>query len=84
MFKSRLMAIAVAISAIASVPASADTLRDAIAKDMPSLMEIYRDLHANPELSFQEFRTSKKLADEARRLGFTVTEKVGKTGVVAG
>ena len=83
MFKSRIAAIAVAISAIASVPASADTLKDAIAKDMPSLMEIYKDLHQNPELSFQEFRTAKKLADEARRLGFTVTEKVGKTGVVA-
>ena len=83
MFKSRIAAIAVAISAIASVPASADTLKEAIAKDMPSLMEIYKDLHQNPELSFQEFRTAKKLADEARRLGFTVTEKVGKTGVVA-
>ncbi len=46
-------------------------------------MEIYRDLHANPELSFQEFRTSAILAQEARRLGFTVTEKVGQTGVVA-
>lgn len=83
MIKLRLAALAVSVSAMAAVPANADTLRDAIAKDMPSLMEIYRDLHQNPELSFQEFRTSKKLADEARRLGFTVTEKVGQTGVVA-
>jgi amidohydrolase len=64
-------------------PASADTLRDAIQRDLPSLMELYRDLHANPELSFQEFKTAAKLADEARRLGFAVTEKVGQTGVVA-
>ena len=68
---------------VIGVPAQADTLRDAIAKDMPSLMEIYRDLHQNPELSFEEVRTSAKLAAEARKLGFDVTEKVGKTGVVA-
>lgn len=55
----------------------------AIAKDMPSLMAIYRDLHANPELSFQEFKTAAKLAAEAKKLGFKVTEKVGGTGVVA-
>jgi hippurate hydrolase len=40
-------------------------------------------LHANPELSFLEFKTSAKLAAEARRLGFVVTENVGQTGVVA-
>ncbi len=58
-------------------------LRAAIAADMPNLMGIYRDLHANPELSFQEVRTAALLAREARRLGFTVTERVGRTGVVA-
>jgi amidohydrolase len=76
---------AAAVAAIICTPSAvkADSLRDAVAEDMPSLMELYRDLHTNPELSFQEFRTSAKLAAEARRLGFTVTEKVGKTGVVA-
>ncbi len=63
--------------------AYADPIRDSVAKDMPSLMALYRDLHANPELSFQEFKTAAKLAAEARRLGFEVTEKVGQTGVVA-
>ena len=66
-----------------ATPAQADTLRDAVKRDMLSLMELYRDLHANPELSFQEFKTAAKLASEAKRLGFTVTEKVGQTGVVA-
>lgn len=74
---------ALAVLAITSAPARSDEMRKAINLDMPSLMEIYRDLHTNPELSFQEFRTSAKLATEARRLGFAVTEKVGKTGVVA-
>ena len=64
-------------------PASAATLRDAIAGDMPQLMTLYRDLHANPELSMQEVRTPGKLAPEMRKLGFHVTEHVGKTVVVA-
>lgn len=72
-----------ALMASVAMPVQAQEMRRAVELDMPSLMEIYRDLHANPELSFQEFRTSAKLAAEARRLGFTVTEKVGQTGVVA-
>src|SRR3546814_16863081 len=50
---------------------------------MPSLMTIYADLHANPELSFHEVRSAGILAAAARKLGFEVTEKVGGTGVVA-
>ena len=66
-----------------AVPAQADELRDAVAADMPGLMELYRDLHAHPELSFQEVETAKKLATRMRELGFEVTEGVGKTGVVS-
>lgn len=62
---------------------ASNPLRDALMEDMPGLMEIYRDLHANPELSFQEFETAKKLAAKARAMGFEVTQGVGKTGVVA-
>ncbi|MFZ1742091.1 MAG: amidohydrolase, partial [Pontixanthobacter sp.] len=68
---------------LVSMPVQADELRDSIAADMPDLMELYRDLHTNPELSFQEIETSAKLAARARELGFEVTEGVGKTGVVA-
>lgn len=74
---------AAVLVALAVTPVQADNVRKAVEIDMPSLMDLYRDLHANPELSFQEFRTSAKLAAEAKRLGFTVTEKVGQTGVVA-
>lgn len=66
-----------------AAPAQADDLREAVAADLPALVELYQDLHANPELSFQEFETAKKLAARARALGFEVTEGVGKTGVVA-
>jgi amidohydrolase len=74
-----LLAAAMALSS----PASAAALADAIKGDMPQLMTLYRDLHANPELSMQEVRTPAKLAAEMKKLGFQVTEKVGKTGVVA-
>lgn len=49
----------------------------------PQLESVYKDIHANPELGFQETRTAAKLAAEMRALGFQVTEKIGKTGVVA-
>jgi hippurate hydrolase len=62
---------------------AASGLSDAIRADLPELMELYRDLHANPELSLQEVRTPAKLAPEARALGFEVTEQVGGSGVVA-
>jgi hippurate hydrolase len=64
-------------------PAAAQDLRQSIGQDMPSLMTLYRDLHANPELSMQETRSAARMADEARRAGFTVTTGVGGTGVVA-
>ena len=79
MTRRLLLAAAAAMFATPSPAALADDIRG----DMPALMAIYKDLHANPELSMQEVRTPAKLAAEARKLGFTVTEKVGKTGVVA-
>ncbi len=47
------------------------------------LLTLYKDLHAHPELSFEEVRSAGILAAEARAAGFDVTEKVGRTGVVA-
>ncbi|MHB8933917.1 MAG: M20 metallopeptidase family protein [Bellilinea sp.] len=45
-------------------------------------ISLRRDLHMHPELGFQEVRTAGIVADELRNLGYAVTEKVGKTGVV--
>ncbi|MCD1570694.1 amidohydrolase [Agromyces mediolanus] len=42
---------------------------------------IYRDLHRNPELSFQEHRTAGIVAEALRGLGYAVTEGIGGTGV---
>lgn len=46
------------------------------------LETFYRDLHAHPELSFQETRTAGLVASRLRELGYEVTEEVGRTGVV--
>jgi len=49
----------------------------------PAAHAFYIDLHQSPELSSHETRTAAKLAARLRDLGYTVTEGVGGTGVVA-
>ncbi|KEO87036.1 peptidase M20 [Erythrobacter sp. JL475] len=86
----QMLCLGAAMTVLAATPAHADAhmeagdgLRAAVMDDMPGLIALYQDLHANPELSFQEFETAAKLATRMRALGFEVTEGVGKTGVVA-
>jgi amidohydrolase len=50
---------------------------------LPDLKTLYEDLHAHPELSFAEHRTSSLLAERLRKIGYEVTTGVGRTGVVA-
>jgi hippurate hydrolase len=68
---------------LASSAALADPAHDLTQRELPSLVSLYRDLHAHPELSMAEVQTAAKLAAEARAAGYEVTEKVGGTGVVA-
>jgi amidohydrolase len=46
------------------------------------LIEVRRDLHAHPELGFQEVRTAGIVAKRLGELGYEVQTGVGKTGVV--
>lgn len=46
------------------------------------LTEFRRDIHAHPEIAFEEVRTSGKVAERLRRLGLEVHLGLGKTGVV--
>jgi amidohydrolase len=48
----------------------------------PGIEELYKHLHQNPELSLQEEKTSTRLAEELRNLGFEVTENIGGHGIV--
>src|SRR3546814_3261110 len=60
-----------------------NALDASVAAMLPKLEAIYKDLHQNPELSMQEFRTAGIVADFLQKLdGCEVTSKVGVTGVV--
>ena len=66
---------------------SKETDRDrkiqAITKDLiPDLIAIRRDIHAHPELSFQEKRTSALVSNYLEKLGFEVRAGIAKTGVL--
>src|ERR1051325_2884293 len=49
-----------------------------IDRDIASWLTTYRNLHMAPELSHREEKTSAFVAGELRKLGFTVTEHIGK------
>jgi amidohydrolase len=51
--------------------------------DVADLIATRRDLHAHPELAFEETRTASIVAGRLRGLGLDVREGVGRTGLVA-
>jgi hippurate hydrolase len=77
-------ALLLPFAAQAAAPAPSRSAIDAeIDRNWADLDALYIDLHSHPELGFQESRTAALLAARMRRLGFVVTEHIGKTGVVA-
>ena len=57
-------------------------IRDATQRIEAGLIEVRRDIHAHPELGFEEVRTAGMVARELTRLGIPHRTAVGKTGVV--
>jgi amidohydrolase len=55
-----------------------DVKGQSVPDDLPRLVELYQQLHSHPELSTQEERSAGIIAAELRRLGFEVTEGVGR------
>jgi len=74
----------------ASTGAQTSGVAERFGKDVDAQVErnyagvegLYKDIHASPELAFEEVNTAKRLAKALRDLGFEVTEGIGKTGVV--
>lgn len=83
MVRRILLAALLASTAVPTTAQEAAPVRDQITREMPSLMALYREMHANPELSGQEVQSAARMAREARALGFEVTERVGGHGIVA-
>jgi amidohydrolase len=80
---SRLLALAAAASvALPAAPSLAaqntSDLAASAERQLPALTETYKYLHRNPELSQHEVKTAAFVAAEWRKLGYTVTEHIGK------
>src|SRR5216684_2354544 len=79
-YKPTVMVIGMAVALLAfNIPAGAQQSLDAMVdREITSLVATYKMLHAAPELSHREEKTSAFFAAELRSLGYTVTEHMGK------
>jgi hippurate hydrolase len=74
-----LFCVILALSAAARAQqTSASQIAAGVDQELPSLVATYKLLHAAPELSHHEAKTSAFLAEQLRALGYSVTEHVGK------
>ena len=73
-----LLVLAVLVCAALSANAQQVSLDAMIDRDIASMLTTYKALHAAPELSHREEKTASFVAGELRKLGFTVTERIGK------
>lgn len=55
---------------------------DAIAAQAPAIAALRRDIHAHPELCFEEVRTADLVAEKLTQWGIPLHRGMGKTGVV--
>lgn len=67
-----------AVPLMAQTPAPPADLAASVVRQLPALTETYHHLHRNPELSQHEEQTTAFVAGELRKLGYTVTDHVGK------
>ena len=58
-------------------------LLNALSADQEQMQSWRHHMHRHPEVAFDEHNTARYIADLLRGWGYTVTEGVGKTGVVA-
>lgn len=64
-------------------PASEKIVSAWVDDNLDSLLETYRHLHANPELSLMEEQTAALVSKQLKAAGFSVQDGVGGHGVVA-
>lgn len=60
----------------------AEKIKNISKEVFPSLVKLRRELHQYPELAFNEFKTSEKIAKELRKLRIDVKRPIAKTGLV--
>src|SRR3989442_9453205 len=75
----KLTGLSFLLAMLIAAPASAQQSLDAmIDREIAQVVSTYKMLHAAPELSHYEVKTSAFFAEQLRALGYTVTESVGK------
>src|SRR2546428_283833 len=67
-----------ALFLLLAAPIFGQSLDSMIDREVPSLLTTYKTLHAAPELSCQEEKTSATVASRLRELGYTVGDHIGK------
>ena len=75
---NRYLLLLLLIACTITTNAQQTSLDALVERDIASLLATYKMLHASPELSHREEKTSAFVAGELRKLGFTVTERIGK------
>ena len=58
------------------------TIAESAKEMLPRLIEMRRDFHRNPELSFKEYRTTRLIAERLQNLGIEIVPWDGETGLV--
>jgi hippurate hydrolase len=79
-------AVALTVKPFSGTPApklpTLERIVSLVDQDRDRLVEIFKDIHQNPELGFMEVRTAGIVAKELKALGYEVKTGIGKTGVV--
>jgi hippurate hydrolase len=65
-----------------NAPDQARYLAQSLTPRMGEFIALRRDIHAHPELAFEEHRTAQLVADKLRQWGYAVQTGIGGTGVV--
>ncbi|MEO5804517.1 MAG: amidohydrolase [Verrucomicrobiota bacterium] len=82
-YTALLLSLLFAVTTDAKEPVALRMVLAGVEKEYPNLLELYKHLHAHPELSLHEDKTSQRVAEELRRIeGIEVTTNVGGYGVV--
>jgi len=80
--KKILLVAVVGILCVSPLAAEEDLAQGVAADYDASLADLFVYFHRNPELSFREYETASRVAEELRAAGVEVTEGVGGTGLV--
>ena len=60
-----------------------EKIKELSEKYLSEIIQVRRHLHANPELSFEEYNTSKFIAAKLKEFGIPYKDGIVKTGIVA-